>query len=205
MVLFLVAIVIPSLVLVVLSLRMISQERELTEKRLLDERHRRTSEIRQELLTHLERIKLKQVRALATQTKGITKVDYGDPDLVFVGLVENNQLVLPWEQDPTADEFQQLLSEPAFAQRIQQASKRSLQRGNLVEPLLCIERLFASRVSRRKQLTLSFCSHARWQNQDNKAKRVSSTKRFLLCLPSWSMNRAFRFRFTPRDASSKLE
>jgi len=31
-----VAIVVPSLVLVVLSLRMISQERELTEKRLLD-------------------------------------------------------------------------------------------------------------------------------------------------------------------------
>ncbi len=126
MVLFLVAIVIPSLVLVVLSLRMISQERELTEKRLLDERHRRTSEIRQELLTHLERIKLKQVRALATLTNGITKVDYGDPDLVFVGLVEKNQLVLPWEQDPTADEFQQLLSEPAFAQRIQQGEQEEL-------------------------------------------------------------------------------
>ncbi len=56
-VLFLVAIVVPCLVLVVLSLRMISQERELTEKRLLDEQHRRTSEVHQELLTHLERIK----------------------------------------------------------------------------------------------------------------------------------------------------
>ena len=114
-VLFLVAIVVPSLVLVVLSLRMISQERELTEKRLLDEQHRRANEIRQELLTHVERIKLKQVRALATQTNGITTVDYADPELVFVGLVENNQLVLPWEQNRAADEFQQLLAEPAFA------------------------------------------------------------------------------------------
>lgn len=126
MVLFLVAIVIPSLVLVVLSLRMISQERELTEKRLLDEQHRRTSEIRQELLTHLERIKLKQVRALATQPNGITTVDYGDPELVLVSLVENNQLVLPWEQNPKADEFQQLLAEPAFAQRIQQGEQEEL-------------------------------------------------------------------------------
>jgi hypothetical protein len=119
-VLFLVAIVVPSLVLVVLSLRMISQERELTEKRLLDEQHRRTSEIRQELLTHLERIKLKQVRALAN---GITTVDYGDPGLVLVSLVENNQLVLPWEQNHKADEFQQMLAEPAFAQLIQQGEQ----------------------------------------------------------------------------------
>ena len=125
-VLFLVAIVVPSLVLVVLSLRMISQERELTEKRLLDEQHRRASEIRQELLTHLERIKLKQVRALATQTNGITTVDYGDPELVFVGLVENSQLVLPWEQNPKADEFQQLLAEPTFARRIQQGEQEEL-------------------------------------------------------------------------------
>src|SRR5712692_9696082 len=102
-VLFLVAIVVPSLVLVVLSLRMISQERELTEKRLLDEQHRRTGEIRQELLAHLERLKSKQVRTLATPTNGITTADYGDPELVLVGLVENNQLVLPWEQNPTAD------------------------------------------------------------------------------------------------------
>src|SRR5712692_2244357 len=119
-VLFLVAIVVPSLVLVVLSLRMISQERELTEKRLLDEQHRRTSEIRQELLTHLERIKVKQVRAIATQANGISTADYGDPELVLVGSVENNQLVLPWERNQKADEFQELLAEPAFAQRIQQ-------------------------------------------------------------------------------------
>jgi signal transduction histidine kinase len=125
-VLFLVAIVVPSLVLVVLSLRMISQERELTEKRLLDEQHRRTSEIRHELLTHLERIKLKQVRALAAQPNSITAADYGDSELVFVGFVENNQLVLPWEQNRAADEFQQLLAEPAFAQRIQQGEQEEL-------------------------------------------------------------------------------
>ena len=125
-VLFLVAIVVPSLVLVVLSLRMISQERELTEKRLLDEQHRRTNEILQELLTHLERIKLKQVRALATKTDGATGASYEDPELVFVGSVENNQLVLPWEQNRAADEFQQLLVEPEFARRIQQGEQEEL-------------------------------------------------------------------------------
>ncbi len=125
-VLFLVAIVVPSLVLVVLSLRMISQERELSEKRLLDEQHRRVNEIRQELLTFLERIRLKQVRALATQTNGISTADYGDPEVVLVGLVENSQLVLPWEQNRTAEEFQRLLAEPAFARRIQQGEQEEL-------------------------------------------------------------------------------
>ncbi len=125
-ILFLVAIVVPCLVLVVLSLRMISQERELTEKRLLDEQHRRTSEVHQELLTHLERIKSKQVRALATQTNGITTVDFGDPEVVLVGLVENNQMVLPWDENRAADEFQQLLVEPEFARRIQQGEQEEL-------------------------------------------------------------------------------
>src|SRR2546428_2695082 len=125
-VLFLVAIVVPSLVLVVLSLRMISQERELTKKRLLDERHRRVNEIRQELLTHLESIKLKQVRALATHANGISTADYADSELVLVALVENNQLVLPWETNPAADDSQQLLAEPAFAQRIQKGEQEEL-------------------------------------------------------------------------------
>jgi hypothetical protein len=122
-ILFLVAIVVPSLVLVALSLRMISQERELTEKRLLDEQHRRSSEVHQELLTHLERIKSKQIRSLAAQTNAVTTLDYGDPEVVLVGLVENNQLVLPWEQNRAADEFQQLLVEPEFARRIQQGEQ----------------------------------------------------------------------------------
>src|SRR6266446_2615618 len=122
-VLFLVAIVVPSLVLVVLSLRMISQERELTEKRLLDEQHRRANEIRQQLLTRLERMKLKQVSVLAAKNNGTATGNEEDPELAFVGSIENNQLALPWEQNRAADEFQQLLAEPSFARRIQQGEQ----------------------------------------------------------------------------------
>jgi signal transduction histidine kinase len=125
--LFLVAVIVPSVVLVALSLRMISQERELTEKRLLDEQHRRASEIRQELLTRLERIKLKQVRALATKTNGTTTAPYEDPELVFVGSVENNRLVLPWDENRAAEEFQQLLVESQFARRIHQGEQEELE------------------------------------------------------------------------------
>ncbi len=125
--LFLVAVIVPSVVLVALSLRMIGQERELTEKRLLDERHRRASEIRQELLTRLERIKLKQVRALATKPSMTATAGYEDPELVFVGSVENNQLVLPWDENHAAEEFQQLLAEPKFARRIHQGEQEELE------------------------------------------------------------------------------
>ena len=125
--LFLIAVIVPSAVLVALSLRMISQERELTEKRLSDEQHRRVSDIRQQLLTRLERIKLKRVSGLATQNNTTTTVDYKDPELVLVGSVENNQLVLPWEESRAAEDFQRLLSEPEFARRIQQGEQEELE------------------------------------------------------------------------------
>ena len=63
---------------------------------------------------------------MATQTNGISTLDYADSELVLVAFVENNQLVLPWERNPAADDFQQLLAEPAFAQRIQQGEQEEL-------------------------------------------------------------------------------
>lgn len=125
--LFLVAVIVPAVVLVALSLRMIGQERELTEKRVADEQRRRVSEIRQQLLTRLERIKLKQVSALASQNNRITTAGYEDPELVLVGSVENNQLLLPWDENRAVEEFQQLLSEPDFARRIHQGEQEELE------------------------------------------------------------------------------
>ena len=56
--LFLLAVILPSLVLVVFTLRMMSQEQELSQKRIEDERRRTAREIGQHLLVRLEKIKL---------------------------------------------------------------------------------------------------------------------------------------------------
>ena len=62
-VLFLVTLALPCSLLVLLTVRMLVQERELTEKRVVDERRRLTIDIRQRLLADLERLRIAGERA----------------------------------------------------------------------------------------------------------------------------------------------
>ncbi|MGI9065513.1 MAG: sensor histidine kinase [Pyrinomonadaceae bacterium] len=125
-VLFLIAIIVPALVLVVLSLRMISQERELAEKRLAEEQRQLVREISQELLARLERIKAQEVRALGAHAANKETTTYANPEVMLVSWIEENRLVLPWESNGAAREFQQLLTEAPFARRISQGEQREL-------------------------------------------------------------------------------
>ena len=56
--LFLIAVLLPSIVLVFLTIRMIGQERELAQKRVADDKIRMARDIGQHLLVKLENIKL---------------------------------------------------------------------------------------------------------------------------------------------------
>ncbi len=113
--LFLVSLAIPAIVLLALGLRLITQERELSEKYAADEQRRRASEVSHQVLARLERLKSRQVTALATQNK-VTD----DPELVFVGYQDQDKLILPWDQIRTAEESQKLLAAPDFANIIAQ-------------------------------------------------------------------------------------
>ena len=124
--LFLVAIILPCLVLVALSLRMISQEQELAEKRLAEEQRHLAIQIRQELLARLEGIKLQEVSALATQADRAQVADYKNSAVVLVGWVEKNRFVLPWEVNRDAEKFRRLLHEAQFARKIQQGEHEEL-------------------------------------------------------------------------------
>ena len=124
--LFLVAVLLPCLVLIALSLHMIRQERELAEKRLAEEQRRLASQIHQELLARLETIKLQEVTALATQADKARRASYENPAVALVGWVEKKRLVLPWEVPRAAGEFRQLLAEAQFAQKIQQGEHEEL-------------------------------------------------------------------------------
>ncbi|MFQ5929815.1 MAG: hypothetical protein ACE5MK_08945 [Acidobacteriota bacterium] len=82
--LFLIAVVLPSLALVALTLRMIGQERELAEKRRAEERRRLASEIGQQLLVRLEKIKLQEVSALESQVEKHRGWKYVNPEVVLL-------------------------------------------------------------------------------------------------------------------------
>jgi len=130
--LFLIAVVLPSLVLVALTLRMIGQERELAEKRRAEETRRLASEIGHQLLVRLEKIKLQEVSALESRGIKLREWKYVNPEVVLVAPVEKNRLLLPWELNRNSEESRRLLSEAKFAAKIQQAEREELVKKDLV-------------------------------------------------------------------------
>ena len=121
--LFLVAVILPSLVLIAFTSRMISQERELAQKRMIDEHRRVAREFGQHLLVRMEKIILQEAGAATSWTQFPNTRDYRNPEVVFIGMVDGNRLLLPWEAKEEAEEFRRLLGHSAFAQKIQRAEK----------------------------------------------------------------------------------
>ena len=100
--LFFVAVILPSIVLAALSVRMIRQENELAENRLVEQRRRLASDLGQQLLVRLERIKLDIVRE-QTLKQGPAPVSFDHPAVAIAGWVEANALTLPWEIDAASE------------------------------------------------------------------------------------------------------
>jgi signal transduction histidine kinase len=121
--LFLLAIILPSLILVVFALRMISQERELAQKRMVDERRRLASEIGQHLLVRLEKIKLQESSVAPNWTLLSAQREYINSEVVLIGQVDGDRLLLPWEENKKSEEFRRLLSSSDFARKIRNAEK----------------------------------------------------------------------------------
>lgn len=123
-VLFLLAVILPSLVLAAFTLRMINQERELTQKRITEERRRLGREFGERLLLRLEKIKLQEVSAMDAGTKSGTRGDpvpgsdpwsaYVNTEVVLVGYVRDNRLELPWEFEESTAASSRLLNQDSF-------------------------------------------------------------------------------------------
>jgi len=124
--LFLIAVVLPSTVLVVLTWYMIGQQQELSEKRLADERRRMATEIGQKLLVRLEEIKLHEVSATASGAKPPNTIDYTSDEIILTGLAEGERLMLPWEANQSHDRLSP--DETAFFVKIRRAEQEEFTR-----------------------------------------------------------------------------
>ncbi len=131
--LFLIAVVLPSIILVVFTLRMISQERELSQKRIADERRRLSSEISQHLLVRLEKIKLQEAGSAADWIRLPTARDYVNPEVELIGLVDQNRLVLPWDVEQTNGEYLKFLTSSDFTQKIQRPEREEFAEKNFLQ------------------------------------------------------------------------
>jgi len=119
--LFLIAVVLPSALLIVLTWHMIGQQQELSEKRWADKRHRVAREISQKMLVQLEDIKLREVSVRAGETAPLDTHEYSSDAVILIGLARGEQLLLPWELCQSNDKLE--LGNTDFSVKIRRAEE----------------------------------------------------------------------------------
>jgi signal transduction histidine kinase len=125
--LFLVAVILPSLVLVLFTLRMIGQERELAEKRILDDRARLVAELGRFLHLRLENIRLQETDDTSLLNQSRT---YRNPEVVLVCPVMEDRLLLPWNDGTGMESFYENPKDSDFSLNIRSGEKEEFENGN---------------------------------------------------------------------------
>jgi signal transduction histidine kinase len=95
--LFLAAILVPAGVLIGLAGRILYQDRELAAKRAVDQRRAAVEQVRRELSSRLEAIKLQEINRLMRSPNGTRPPDSDSPAVIFTARLEEDRLILPWE------------------------------------------------------------------------------------------------------------
>jgi signal transduction histidine kinase len=103
------AILIPGVVLIGLTVRIVRQERELVESRLADERRNATEQLRREFAARLDAIKLQEETRIAASTASLA-APFSDPSIVFLAPIERDHLILPWNREQAASLSSSVLS-----------------------------------------------------------------------------------------------
>jgi len=111
--LFLAALGAPCVLLVGLTLRLLAQERELADKRHADDRRRLATDIRQDLIGRVTRL-----RGDLLEGHAAANVDGNDVPIAFVARVNGDALVFPWDVEPAAAD-----QPPVFADAIRSGER----------------------------------------------------------------------------------
>jgi hypothetical protein len=96
--LFFVAILLPAGALIGLASRILYQDRELGAKRAVDQRRAAVEQVRRELSSRLEAIKLQEINRLMRPPSSNGARGSRNPAVVFTARLENDRPVLPWEE-----------------------------------------------------------------------------------------------------------
>jgi signal transduction histidine kinase len=102
--LFLAAILLPAGALIGLAGRLLYQDRELAAKRAVDQRRAAVEQLRRELSSRLEAIKLQEINRLMRPPDSNGGPGPGNQAVIFTARLEKDRFVLPWEEAATTDE-----------------------------------------------------------------------------------------------------
>ena len=121
--LFLAAVLFPAVVLVALTLRIVSQERELAEKRVADQRRAVVRDVGRDLTERLDRLARQESAALAAGPRTFGRRRYLGPETVLVARVEDTRLMLPWEGASSSGESASAGGETEFGKALRQGEE----------------------------------------------------------------------------------
>lgn len=119
--LFLVAILLPVIVLVALTLRMVKQERELALKRIADEHRRIVAEIGRDLVSRLDGLAREEASALEGQPLRLGRRERMNPEVALIAKKDGDRLILPWEGGLKAAGSVPARDESEFSRALSQA------------------------------------------------------------------------------------
>lgn len=181
--LFLTVVVLPTFVLVVLSFRMIQQERELEEKRLADNRSRLIQDISSDLLIALERIRSKELDIWESHAASPDRVKRAPPEVVMVAWKSGDDLQLPWDRNSEVEVLQMALREEAFALQIASGNRVEFAQ-KLYREAIALYRSAMEAADHPAQLAFSRLSLARALSKSGQSSQAHSQYRKLLALSS---------------------
>lgn len=113
-----VAVVLPSTVLVALGVQLMRQERELAIQQAANERRLVVSQARQALFAKLEQVQREVFEARTRDTPGFGSTAFPQTALVLATQINDGVLRLPWMPDPRAELGRTSLRTEPFARRV---------------------------------------------------------------------------------------
>lgn len=124
--LFVVAVLLPCSVLVALGVRIVAQERELSENRLAEAQQNVVHQAHSDLLARLERIKLQVVAPFPVDDPPSQNAVREGVRVVFVARLHDNYLVPPWDDRDRSELTRRRLEEAEYAAAIGEGERREL-------------------------------------------------------------------------------
>lgn len=169
--LLLLAVIAPSLALIVLSLRMISQEGQLSESRLAEEHEQAIREFGQMVVLTADRH-----RSNAISTNDLPSA------VVFVGSVEDGKLILPWQRGSGVNTIETETNRSAFSQWMTEGERQEFRNAGLSQAIQAYRR--AREVARDSvQRAYAETYLSRSLQKANRTDEADALRRHLISLP----------------------
>jgi len=127
--LYLISVVLPSSLLIAFTLRLISQDRELAQKRRAEQRQSRALEVGRDLSAVLDEAR-SQAISLSMNSVGRSASRKMKPPLILTGAIRDTGMSWPWESVGADAEQAARLREPGFQARSLRAERAEFSEAN---------------------------------------------------------------------------